>query len=106
MNPINIPAKCSGRYTFKVTNKKTGVERDLPAKADNLLLISFFRESLTNRNSNQGFMSSIVIGSGTTPPVVTDTSLELFVAGTATQQGGAIPNVVNATVYPRYVTRA
>lgn len=106
MNPINIPVKCSGRYTFKVTNKTTGAERDLPVKADNLLLISFFRESLTNRNANQGFMSSIVVGSGTTPPVVTNTSLELFVAGTATQQGGDIPNIVNATVYPRYVTRA
>jgi len=106
MNPINIPVRCSGRYTFKITNKKTGVEKNLPAKADNLLLISFFRESLSNRNQSEGFMSGIVVGSGTTPPVVTDTSLELFVAGTATQQGAVIPNVVNATVYPRYVTRA
>lgn len=106
MNPINIPVKCSGRYTFKITDKKTGAEKTLPAKADNLLLISFFREALSNRNQNQGFMSSIVVGSGTTPPVVTDTSLELFVAGTATQQGAPIPNIVNATVHPRYVTRA
>lgn len=106
MNPVNIPIRCSGRYTFKITNKKTGAEKTLPAKADNLLLISFFRESLSNRNQDQGYMSSIVVGSGTTPPAVTDTSLELFVAGSAAQQGGVIPNVVNATVFPRYVTRA
>lgn len=105
MNPIDLRPKASGRYTFEVVNKHTGHTRKLTEKADNLLLESFFREAVSEIGS-AGYMSNIVVGTGNTPPVVTDTTLEGFVAATRENQGGVIPNTVNSTVYPRYATRA
>lgn len=105
MNPIDLRPKASGRYTFEVVNKHTGHVRKLTEKADNLLLESFFREAVSEIG-NGGWMSNIVVGTGSTPPVVTDTTLEGFIASTSTSQGGQISNIVNSTVYPRYVTRA
>src|SRR5690606_10705684 len=105
MNPIDLRPKASGRYTFEVVNKHTGHVRKLAEKADNLLLEPFFREAVSGTGNN-GNMSNIVVGTGNTPPVVTDTTLGAFVAATNTNQGDTIPNTVNSTVYPRYVTRA
>lgn len=105
MNPIDLRPKVSGRYTFEVVNKKTGQARKLSERADNLLLESFFREAVSG-TGNGGYMTSIVVGTGNTPPVVSDTTLEGFVAATRLNQGGIIPNTVNSTVYPRYATRA
>src|SRR5690554_4565283 len=105
MTPIDLKVRTSGRYKFRIVNKFTGKERRVDAKADNLLLVSFFQHAVSNRDSNQGYLASMVVGSGTTPPSVSDTGLANFVAGTAISQGPALPKVVNATVYPRYVTR-
>lgn len=105
MNPIDLRPKASGRYTFEVVNKHTGQVRKLTEKADNLLLESFFREAVSETGDG-GWLSNIVVGTGNTPPVVTDTTLEGFVAATRVDQGDLIPNTVNSTVYPRYVTRA
>lgn len=105
MNPIDLKVRTSGRYKFRIVNKFTGKERRVDAKADNLLLVSFFQHAVANRASSQGWMASMVVGSGTTPPSVSDTGLANFVAGTAISQGPALPNVVNATASPRYVTR-
>lgn len=104
MNPIDLRQKVSGRYTFEVVNKNTGQTKSLSEKADNLLLTSFFREAVGIGSG--AIMNNIVVGAGNTPPVVTNTTLENFVASSRTDQGGVIPNVVNSTVYPRYATRA
>src|SRR5690554_7764857 len=79
MNPIDLRPKASGRYTFEVVNKHTGHTRKLTEKADNLLLESFFREAVSGIGDG-GWMGNIVVGTGNTPPVITDVTLEGFVA--------------------------
>lgn len=106
MRPIDLRQKVSGKYTFKKVNKVTGKETDLPVVATNLLLEPFFRTATSTVSGNEVYMSCIVVGSGNTPPVVSNTGLESFVAASATQQGPVLPNIVNSTVYPRYCTRS
>lgn len=106
MRPIDLRQKVSGKYTFKKVNKVTGKETELPVVATNLLLEPFFRTATSTVSGTEVHMSCIVVGSGNTPPVVSNTGLESFVAASATQQGPALPNIVNSTVYPRYCTRS
>lgn len=106
MRPIDLRQKVSGKYTFKKVNKVTGKETELPVVATNLLLEPFFRTATSTVTGAGVYMSCIVVGSGNTPPVVRNTGLESFVAASNTQQGPAIPNIVNSTVYPRYCTRS
>lgn len=106
MRPIDLRQKVSGKYTFKKVNKVTGKETELPVVATNLLLEPFFRTATSTVSGGAVYMSCIVVGSGNTPPAVSNTGLESFVAASATQQGPVLPNIVNSTVYPRYCTRS
>lgn len=106
MLPIDLRQKVSGKYTFKKVNKVTGKETELPVVATNLLLEPFFSTATSTVSGTGVYMSCIVVGSGNTPPAMSNTGLESFVAASATQQGPVLPNTVNSTVYPRYCTRS
>lgn len=105
MTPINLAPRVSGLYTFEKVSKATGERTRLSAKAENLLLVEFFRFCLSQPELQNWGLYGMAVGSGNSEPSVFDTGLDNFIAGTRTSNA-PIGRVVNSTVSPYYITRS
>ena len=92
---INVKAKLKGHFKLVAINADTGEERFL-TEFDNLIVnqgLDFIGKGSPAAGANSIIYYGCVVGTGTTPPSPTDTSLQTFLAGTFTD----IANTTNYT---------
>lgn len=88
---LNTKCKLQGRFKLEAINADTGDVRQL-AEFDNLIVnqgLDFIGRGGPATSPNNVVYCGCVVGTGTTPPSATDTSLQTFLAGTVTTAGAS-----------------
>lgn len=94
---VNQSISCEGQFSFMVLDHETGNQREIPF-FNNMLLDTFFEWLRTNKNNSYWYNATkwCRVGTGTTPPIESQTTLVNTLASTT---GGAGDGPYSETGY-------
>lgn len=103
MTKPQIKLELAGRFLrFEAVNEQTGERRLLAGESPNLILNQGLNR-LGHLGSATAILQAVQVGTGSTPPTVTDSSLANYLNGTSTNQGGFSEYIAGPPAYVRTV---